>query len=196
MGSNGQQRRGGRPRAPFLVPGREAENPPPGGVSWGAPGRIRTCGLSLRRRTLYPLSYGRVSLTAYRRTGTLAASHGPLALLRRDRRIGAPRPGRTAGAAGPPRRRQAALRLRRGDPAPAAAHGRAARDRRGVPHALPSRPLARAARDAEVVRPARPAVAGGPLRASGHARGDGDRRAHDRPPRLRAGGLRDGGRRP
>ncbi len=28
----------------------------------GAPSRIRTCGLPLRRRTLYPLSYGRVSL--------------------------------------------------------------------------------------------------------------------------------------
>src|SRR3954470_4643341 len=171
-------RRGNRGR-PLLVPGREAENPFAAGASASAPDRIRTCGLSLRRRTLYPLSYGRVSLTAYRRTGTLAASHGPLALLRRDRRIGAHRPARTAGAPGRPGRRQAALRLRRGDPAPAAAHGRAARDRRGVPHALPSRPLARAARDAEVVRPARPAVAGGPLRASGHARGDGDRRAHD-----------------
>jgi hypothetical protein len=27
-------------------------------VSDGAPGRIRTCGLLLRRQTLYPLSYG------------------------------------------------------------------------------------------------------------------------------------------
>ncbi len=26
----------------------------------GAPGRIRTCGLLLRRQTLYPLSYGGV----------------------------------------------------------------------------------------------------------------------------------------
>ena len=31
------------------------------GGSDGAPGRIRTFGLSLRRAALYPLSYGRVS---------------------------------------------------------------------------------------------------------------------------------------
>ena len=35
-----------------------AENPALAGLS-SAPGRIRTCDLSLRRRTLYPLSYGR-----------------------------------------------------------------------------------------------------------------------------------------
>jgi hypothetical protein len=28
-------------------------------ASQNAPGRIRTCGLALRRRALYPLSYGR-----------------------------------------------------------------------------------------------------------------------------------------
>jgi hypothetical protein len=42
------------------------KNPP--GPSWPkrvlyAPGRIRTCGLSLRRRALYPLSYGRLLRT-------------------------------------------------------------------------------------------------------------------------------------
>jgi integrase len=37
------------------------ETPGDPGVSESAPGRIRTCGLSLRRRALYPLSYGRLA---------------------------------------------------------------------------------------------------------------------------------------
>jgi hypothetical protein len=39
-------------------------------LNWGeggAPGRIRTCGLPLRRRTLYPLSYGGAGLNQPRR---------------------------------------------------------------------------------------------------------------------------------
>ena len=36
-----------------IVRGRHADAP------FYAPGRIRTCGLALRRRALYPLSYGR-----------------------------------------------------------------------------------------------------------------------------------------
>jgi hypothetical protein len=35
------------------------------GFSSDAPGRIRTCDLSLRRRTLYPLSYGRGERAVY-----------------------------------------------------------------------------------------------------------------------------------
>ena len=37
----------------------------PGGAgkAGDAPGRNRTCGLALRRRTLYPLSYGRGELS-------------------------------------------------------------------------------------------------------------------------------------
>jgi TrwC relaxase len=35
------------------------ETPADAGVPESAPGRIRTCDLSLRRRALYPLSYGR-----------------------------------------------------------------------------------------------------------------------------------------
>lgn len=31
---------------------------PMGGLRLGAPGRTRTCGQALRRRLLYPLSYG------------------------------------------------------------------------------------------------------------------------------------------
>src|SRR4051794_24759580 len=38
----------------------------------GAPGRIRTCGLPLRRRTLYPLSYGREAL---KRSGKPGRTH-------------------------------------------------------------------------------------------------------------------------
>jgi hypothetical protein len=40
----------------------DEETPADAGVSDSAPGRIRTCGLSLRRRALYPLSYGRFDL--------------------------------------------------------------------------------------------------------------------------------------
>ena len=43
-----------RPPAP-----RNNENPVPAGFSLYAPGKIRTCGLCLRRAALYPLSYGR-----------------------------------------------------------------------------------------------------------------------------------------
>jgi hypothetical protein len=35
----------------------------------GAPGRIRTCGLLLRRQTLYPLSYGGAREKTMRRSG-------------------------------------------------------------------------------------------------------------------------------
>ena len=38
---------------------RKRPLPPAGGPSPYAPGRIRTCDLALRRRALYPLSYGR-----------------------------------------------------------------------------------------------------------------------------------------
>ena len=37
-----------------------------------APGRIRTCGLALRRRALYPLSYGRGDEAVYRRPPCLS----------------------------------------------------------------------------------------------------------------------------
>ena len=87
-------------------------------------------------------------------------------------------PGRHAR---PPRRRAAALRLRRGDAAPAAAlRRRARRPPRGLPHALPRRPLPRPARDAEDVRAPRPRAAADDLRAAG------PRRAH----RLAAADLR------
>src|SRR5262249_39779658 len=38
---------------------KPTRKPPFPAASTSAPGRNRTCGLSLRRRTLYPLSYGR-----------------------------------------------------------------------------------------------------------------------------------------
>src|SRR3954471_21762108 len=65
--------------------------------------------------------------------GTLDSRHGPLALLRRHRRVGADRPSGPPGAAPAPRRRPAAVRLRRGHPAPAAAHRRPARHAGGLP---------------------------------------------------------------
>src|SRR4051794_6997724 len=74
--------------------------------------------------------------------GTLDPGDGPLALLRRHRRLGAHGAARHAGAAAAPRRRSAAVRLRRGDPAPAAAHRRPPRHAGGVPHPPPPPPLA------------------------------------------------------
>ena len=76
-----------------------------------------------------------------------------------------------AGAARPPRRRPAALRLRRGHAAPAAAlERRPRRPARDLPHALPRRPLPRPARDAEDVRAPRPRRAAHDLRAARAAR--------------------------
>ena len=118
-------------------------------------------------------------------------AHGPLALLRRHRRLGADRPPRPARDAAAPRRRPAALRLRRGHPAPAAAHGRAARHAGRLPHPPPRRPLARAAGDAQVLRAARPPGAADRLRPARH------RRAHARhADRLRAPALPVRRRRP
>ena len=136
---------------------------------------------------------------SYRRSGrrgTRAAvpstpAHGPLALLRRYRRLGADRPPRPARHAHAPRRRPPALRLRRGHPAPAAAHGRAARHAGRLPHPSPRRPLARAAGDAQVLRAARPPGAADRLRPAR------DRRAHARhADRLRAPALPVRRRRP
>ncbi len=42
-----------------------------------APGRIRTCGLSLRRRALYPLSYGRRPRSLVRAGGVPAGIASP-----------------------------------------------------------------------------------------------------------------------
>src|SRR4051794_32698041 len=93
---------------------------------------------------------------------------GPVAVLRRHRRLGADRTARAPGRADAPRRRPSALRLRRGNPTPAAADRRAARHRGRLPHAPPRRPLARAAGHAEVLRPARPRRPARGLRAAGH----------------------------
>ena len=74
-------------------------------------------------------------------------------------------------AARPPWRRAAAVRLRRGHAAPAAAlGGRARRPAGGLPHALPRRPLPRPAGDAEDVRAARPRGAAHDLRPAGPRR--------------------------
>ena len=118
-------------------------------------------------------------------------AHGPLALLRRYRRLGADRPPRPAGHAHAPRRRPPALRLRRGDPAPAAAHRRAARHAGHLPHPPPRRPLARAAGDAQVLRAARPPGSADGLRPARH--GGAHARHADR---LRAPALPLRGRRP
>ena len=81
-----------------------------------------------------------------------------------------------------PRRRPHAVRLRRGHAAPAAAQRRAARHRRGLPHALPRRPLARPAGDAEDLRPARPRA----RRSTSSARPALRALLRDAAPRLRA----------
>src|SRR6266540_1501157 len=92
--------------------------------------------------------------------------HGPLALLRRHRRVGADGPSGPARPAPAPRRRPAAVRLRRGHPAPAAAHRRPARYAGRVPDPPPRRPLARPARDAQVLRAARSRGAAHGVRAA------------------------------
>ena len=86
-----------------------------------------------------------------------SSSPAPRARCRR-RAAGCPRSLLRAGRRPPP------VRLRRGHPAAAAALGRAARPRRDLRHPLPPRPLARAARDAQDVRPARAREAAGDLR--------------------------------
>src|SRR3954451_13121422 len=42
----------------------------------GAPGRIRTCGLLLRRQTLYPLSYGGAEGKTHAPLGLDSVTHG------------------------------------------------------------------------------------------------------------------------
>src|SRR4029079_7165014 len=84
---------------------------------------------------------------------------------------GSDRPAGALGAARPARGRAAALRLRRGDAAPAAPlHGRLDRAPRGLPLALPRRPLPRPARDAEDVLATWPRGAARRLRAAGGSR--------------------------
>ena len=101
---------------------------------------------------------------------TRRATDGAPGLLRRHRRLGPDRPPRPAGDPGPRGRRPAAVRLRRGHAAPAAALRRPAGPRRGLPHALPRRPLAGPARDAQDVRPARAREAADDLRPARPAR--------------------------
>ena len=174
--AGGPHRSATNPSAPALVGSRAARRDP------GArAGRIRTCDLSLRRRALYPLSYGRAGGSRQRSAvcgGTrtrVCGRSSPMdlsRLLRRHRAARCPRARRgLPGAAAAPRRRPAALRLRRGHAAPAAALASACPSvDRGLPHALPRRPLARAAGDAEVLRPARPRRAADRLRAARPAR--------------------------
>ena len=99
--------------------------------------------------------------------------HGPVRLLRRHRRFGAKRPARAARGARAPWRRAHADRLRRGDAAPADQVGRAGGRRLRVHHALPRRPLAGAAGDAEVVRAARAHAAAERVRPARAERADG-----------------------
>ena len=80
--------------------------------------------------------------------------HGPRRALRRHRRLRADGAARPARHPDPARRRAAAVRLRRGHPAPARAVGGARRPRRALHHPLPRRPRARPARDAQDLRAA------------------------------------------
>src|SRR3954454_13156140 len=84
------------------------------------------------------------------------APDGSVALLRGHGRLGAVGPARAAGGAAAPRRRHDPVRLRRGHAAPADPQRRFGGSDARVPHALPRRPLAGAAGDAEVLRAARP----------------------------------------
>ena len=119
----------------------------------GAPahrGRARPVGRALPRSTLTTSCPDGRRLRA-----SLAAAHGPLALLRRHRGLRAHAEARPARAAAARRRRADPVRLRRGHPAPAAALDRAARHRRDLHHPPAPRPLARAAGDDQDVRHAR-----------------------------------------
>src|SRR6266516_2656012 len=77
---------------------------------------------------------GPVAPGGARAGGTLDPPHGPLALLRRHRRLGAHGPSRPSRDAAAPRGRPPAVRLRRRYPAPAPAHGGAARHAGRLPH--------------------------------------------------------------
>ena len=105
--------RGGRGRLPDLQP-RLADRAPLARprTRWGSP----------------PWRTGACTSSCCR--SSLRAGHGPLALLRRHRRLGPDRAPRPARAAAARRRRPHPVRLRRGHPAAAPALGRAAGARR------------------------------------------------------------------
>src|SRR5947209_10421911 len=101
------------------------------------------------------------------------SGHGPFAVLRRDRWLGAKRTPRTARVADTQGRRSAAVRLRRRHSAPTRALGGPGRHGERVHHALPCRPLAWSAGDAEVLRPARAPRSAHRLWATRAERADG-----------------------
>ena len=113
-------------------------------------------------------------------------SDGPLDLLRRDGRLGPDRAPRPARPADPPQWGEAALRLRRRDPAPAPEVGRPGRPRRRLHHPFPRRPLARPAGHAQVAGAARPGGAPDRQRPSRPRVADGGHAGRRRHARLRA----------
>src|SRR3954463_16097402 len=86
------------------------------------------------RSTRFPR---RMKARKSRRIGPTLRSRadGPVAVLRRHRRLRADRAARVARGAHAPRRRPSAVRLDRGDPAPAPADGGPAGHRGGLPDA-------------------------------------------------------------
>ena len=111
---------------------------------------------------------------------------GPRRRLPRHGGLDADRPARAQLAARPARRGAAPRGLRRGDAAPAAAlRDRAPRPARGLPHALPRRPLPRAPGDAQELRPARPGGADHDLRPARARRALRRAPAHLRPAHVR-----------
>ncbi len=89
------------------------------------------------------------------RTGLGSLRHGPGRPLRRHRRLRAVRAALPARHAGAARRRAAAVRLRRGHPAPADPVGGPDRAGGRVHHPLPRRPRARPAWHGQDLQPAR-----------------------------------------
>src|SRR5206468_7883695 len=99
------------------------------------------------------MSQQQLSAPARLRLRLRKSACGPRSRVLRDIRLRADRATGPDGAARPARRRAAAVRLWRGDAAPAAPLGRRPRRAaRGLRLALPRRPLPRAPRDAEDVR--------------------------------------------
>src|SRR5205807_753247 len=104
---------------------------------------------------------------------TDSGADGPFDLLRWHRGLDPHAQARVAGTARPPRRRPDPVRLWRGDAAAARGDGRFDGADRGISDPLSRRPLARAPRRVEDVRPARAGATAARLRAGRTAGTDG-----------------------
>src|SRR4051794_8086429 len=152
--------------------------PSPQDVTWtGPPSRTRRDyrgpGGRRRRRPRRPAAVSIGPAKGRPRAPILESRHGSRHRVSRHVRLDADRATGAGGAARPARRRPAAVRLRGGDTAAVAALvGRPRRPPGDLPDALPRRPRARLARDAEDLRAARPRAPADDLRPARPRRPD------------------------